>query len=240
MVDSSEHSDRVGRRIYIGTGSLALGLLGVGPGARAAEAAGLHWTAGAFIGYWIAVLLFAWIVGVARERGASRPRAQTAGLLGDPALWLAMVVCAAAGAAIGLWFGPSIGESAPVGAVAIGILGLAAGVVAGLVAALIRRRPRLLASEDEERARFVASMNDRSPPDQQLSIDPNDRRVLITDYSCEGSQSPLDPEFVARLRKSVEERTGDYSAAEAELRRHQFKKWVFRVNGTTILERRID
>jgi hypothetical protein len=240
MLESDEPDDRAGRRIHIGFGSLVLGLLGIGPGAKAAEAAGLHWTAGALIGYWIAVFLFAWIVGAIRERGASVPRAQTPGLLRDPALWLAMFVCAAAGAAIGLWFGPSIGESAPAGAVAVGILGLAAGVVVGLVAALIRRRSRRLAAEDQERARFVASMNDRSWPDQRLSIDPNDRRVLITDYLREGSPSSLDPEIVARLRKSIEERTRDYSAAEAELRRYAFERWVFRVNGATILERRID
>ncbi|MFO1207337.1 MAG: hypothetical protein U1E63_16705 [Burkholderiales bacterium] len=240
MPDSSEHGDRTGRRIHIGIGSLVVGLLGIGPGATAAEAAGLHWTAGALIGYWIAVFLFAWIAGVYRERGAKGRRAQAPGLLRDPALWLSMGVCAAAGAAIGLWFGPSTGESALVGAVAVGILGLAAGAVVGLVAALIRSRSRQNAAEDEERERFVASMNDRSRPDQRLSIDPNDRHVLVTDYSHEGSQSPLDPELLAKLRKSIEGRTGDYTAAEAALRRYQFKKWVFRVNGATILERRID
>lgn len=239
MPDSKVDSERAGRGISVGSGSLALGLLGIGPGAKAAEAAGLHWTAGAFIGYWIAVFLVAWLAGVVRAREASASRAESQSLMLDPALWLAMISGAAAGAAIGLWFGPSIGESALVGAVAIGILGLAAGIVVGLVVAFIRSRSRQLAAEDQGRTRFVASMNERSRPDQRLSIDPKDGRVLITDLSRAGSQSSLDPEFVARLRQSVEERTGDYAAAEAELRRHKFKKWVFRLNGTTILERRI-
>jgi len=240
MPDSKVDSERAGRRIDIGTGSLALGLLGIGPGAKAGEAVGLHWTAGAFVGYWIAVFLVAWLAGVVRAREASASRAESQSFMLDPALWLSIIVCAAVGAAIGLWFGPSIGESALVGAVAIGILGLVAGVVAGLVAALIRRRSDRLATQAQERSRFVATMNERSRPDQRLSIDPNDRRVLITDLSREGTRLPIDPEFLTRLRESVEERTGDYAAAEAELRRHQFKRWVFRVNGTTILERRID
>jgi hypothetical protein len=240
MLDSKIDGQRSKRSIDIGMGSLALGLLGIGPGAKAGEAAGLHWTAGALVGYWVAVFLVAWLAGVIRARDASASRAESRSLMRDPALWLSIIVCAAAGAAIGLWFGPSIGESALVGAVALGILGLAAGVVVGLVAALIRRRSGRLAAQDQERARFVASLNDRSPPDQRLSIDPEDRRVLITDISRAGSPSTLEPELVARLRKSVEERTGDYTAAEAQLRRHGFRKWVFRVNGTTILERRIE
>jgi hypothetical protein len=240
MLDSKIDGQRSKRSIDIGMGSLALGLLGIGPGAKAGEAAGLHWTAGALVGYWVAVFLVAWLAGVIRARDASASRAESRSLMRDPALWLSIIVCAAAGAAIGLWFGPSIGESALVGAVALGILGLAAGVVVGLVAALIRRRSGRLAAQDQERARFVASLNDRSPPDQRLSIDPEDRRVLITDISRAGSPSTLVPELVARLRKSVEERTGDYTAAEAQLRRHGFRKWVFRVNGTTILERRIE
>ncbi len=240
MLDSKIDGQRSKRSIDIGMGSLALGLLGIGPGAKAGEAAGLHWTAGALVGYWVAVFLVAWLAGVIRARDASASRAESRSLMRDPALWLSIIVCAAAGAAIGLWFGPSIGESALVGAVALGILGLAAGVVVGLVAALVRRRSGRLAAQDQERARFVASLNDRSPPDQRLSIDPEDRRVLITDISRAGSPSTLVPELVARLRKSVEERTGDYTAAEAQLRRHGFRKWVFRVNGTTILERRIE
>lgn len=239
MLDCKVDSEQAGRSISIGSGSLALGLLGIGPGAKAAEAAGLHWTAGAFIGYSIAVFLAAWLVGVIRARDTSASRGQTRSLLRDPALWLAMISCAAAGAAIGLWFGPSIGESALVGAVAISILGLGAGVAVGLVVAMIRLRSDRLALQDQERTRLVASMNERSRPDQRLSIDPNDRLVLISDLSREGSRLPLDPELLARLRESLEERTGDYTAAEAELRRHQFKMWVFRVNGTTILERRI-
>jgi hypothetical protein len=163
----------------------------------------------------------------------------TPSLLRERVLWLSTIVCAVAGAAIGLWFGPSIGESALVGAVAIGILGFAAGVVIGLVAALIRRRARMLNAQDQERVKFVASMNARSPPNQRMSIDPNDRHVLIMDMSRRGSSSTLDPELVARLRESFEARTGDYAAADAELRHHQFRRWVFRVNGTTILERRI-
>lgn len=240
MLDSKIDGQRSKRSIDIGMGSLALGLLGIGPGAKAGEAAGLHWTAGALVGYWVAVFLAAWLAGVIRARDASASRAESRSLMRDPALWLSIIVCAAAGAAIGLWFGPSIGESALVGAVALGIPGLAAGVVVGLVAALVRRRSGRLAAQDQERARFVASLNDRSPPDQRLSIDPEDRRVLITDISRAGSPSTLEPELVARLRKSVEERTGDYTAAEAQLRRHGFRKWVFRVNGTTILERRIE
>jgi len=103
----------------------------------------------------------------------------------------------------------------------------------------MRHRSGRRAEEDAARLQFVASLNDRSRPDQRLSIAPDDHQVLITEYSRAGTQA-LDPEFVVKLRTSLEERTEDYSAAEAELRRHRFKMWKFRVNGTTILERKIE
>lgn len=240
MPDSSaQNPEPAGPGIQIGMGSLLVGFIGIAPGAKAAEAAGLHWTAGALIGYWVAVFLFAWILGVVRGFDASGSRLTVPGLLRDRALGLAMLGGVLVGSTIGLWFGPSIGESPLVGAVALGIMGLAPGIVIGLAMAWMRRRSRRLAEEDAARLRFVASLNDRSRPDQRLSIDPDDHRVLITEYSRAGTQA-LDPEFVVKLRTSIEEQTEDYSAAKAELRRYRFKMWKFRVNGTTILERKIE
>lgn len=239
MLDSNEQSrDPARRGIQIGMGSLLVGLLGIGPGTKAAEATGLHWTAGALIGYWIAVLLFAWIVGFFRERNASDSTASIGSVLRDPRLWLATLAGAAGGAMIGLWFGPSIGQSALVGAVAIGIMGLAPGFVTGLVVAWIRRRSRLRRAEQAARERFVASLNERSMSDRRHSIDPDNPRVMIVDYSKTMTRA-LDAAVIDRLRASVENRV-DFDAAESELRHHGFEKCAFRINGEKILERRIN
>ncbi len=139
---------------------------------------------------------------------------------------------------IGLWFGPSIGQSALVGAVAIGIMGLAPGFVTGLVVAWIRRRSRLRRAEQAARERFVASLNERGPPDSRHSIDPDRPRVLLIDFS-RAMPRELNAEQIARLRASVENRV-DLAAAESDLRHHGFEKCAFRVNGETILERSIN
>jgi len=159
-------------------------------------------------------------------------------VLRDPWLWLATLACAAAGAVIGLWFGPSIGEPALVGAVAIGTMGLAPGFVAGLMTAWIRRRARVRRAEQAARERFVASLDERGPPDSRHSIDPHRPRVLLIDFS-RAMPRELNAGQIARLRASVENRV-DLAAAESDLRHHGFEKCAFRINGETILERSIN
>ncbi len=159
-------------------------------------------------------------------------------VLRDRWLWLATIACAATGAVIGLWFGPSIGESALVGAVAIGIMGLAPGFVAGLMAALIRRRSRSRRAEQAARERFVASLDEQSSPDTRHSIDPARPRVLIIDQSM-ATPGALDAAVIARLRVAIEDRV-ELGAAESELRHHGFEKCAFRINGETIVERSIN
>jgi hypothetical protein len=238
MPDSNEQSrDPARRGIQIGMGSLLVGLLGIGPGTKAAEATGLHWTAGALIGYWIAVFLFAWIVGFFRERNASNSTGSIGSVLRDPRLWLATLAGAAGGAVIGLWFGPSTGQSALVGAAAIGIMGLAPGFVTGLVVAWIRRRSRLRRAEQAARERFVASLNERSTSDSRHSIDPDHPRVLIIDRSM-ATPCALDAAVIARLHAAIENRV-DFGAAESELRHLGFETCAFRINGETVLERSI-
>jgi hypothetical protein len=240
MPDSNAQSrTRAGGGIHIGMGSLLIGLLGIGPGGRAAEAAGAHWTMGALIGYWVAVFLFAWIIGILRERNTSGLVADIGGVLRDPWLWPVTLLCTAVGAAIGLWFGPSNGESALVGAVALGIIGLALGFGLGLVAAWGRRRSRAYEAGFTARERFVTSLNERSSPDLRHSIDPDDPGRMIVDFS-RAVPSAIDGDAGARLRASIESRAQDFSAAVMELRQHGFSKWVFRLNGETMLERRID
>jgi hypothetical protein len=226
-------------RFHIGMGSLLVGLLGIGPGGKAAEAAGMHWTVGALVGYWIAVFLFAWTIGILRERDTSELAAGVGGMLRNPWLWLVTLACAAVGAATGLWFGPSIGEPALVGAVALGIMGVALGFALGLMVAWSRRRSREQDAERKTRERFVTSLNERSSPDLRHSIDPDDSRTMIVDFS-RAVPSAFDTEAAARLRASIESMAQDFSAAVVELRQHGFSKWVFRLNGETMLERRID
>lgn len=162
-------------------------------------------------------------------------------LLLDPWLWLATLACALAGAAWGLWFGPSIGETALVGAVALGIMGAVAGLVAGLVAATLRRRGRRQRAEAAAaataRERFVATLNAQAGPDQHHSLDAANPRVLVCNYTREASPA-VQAEAVERLRSRLQ--STDFSAgeaADAEARSYGFEKWVFRINGETVLER---
>jgi hypothetical protein len=161
-------------------------------------------------------------------------------VLRDPWLWLLTLLGAGAGAMLGTWFGPTIGEPALAGAVALGITGLIPGLFAGLVVAWIRRRSRAVRAQDAARERFIESLNEDSQPGSRLSIDRDDRRVLITDFT-RATDRALDAEQVARLRRSIEQRSDEFAAgaaaAAAELKRHGFQKWVFRINGETILER---
>lgn len=158
-------------------------------------------------------------------------------ILRDRWLWLMTAAGAAAGAVYGLRFGPSIGESPLVGAVAIGILGLAPGFVAGLVLAGLRRRSLAQAAGQSERNRFVESLNERAQPGSRYSISPGDRRALVVDYS-KVREVALTPEIRARLLQKIEPvLEAEFAGAAAELRQHGFERWIVQLNGTTLLER---
>jgi hypothetical protein len=118
-------------------------------------------------------------------------------------------------------------------------MGLALGFTLGLVAIWYRLRSRKHDAECSARERFVTSLNERSRPDLRHSIDPDDPRTMIVDYSKAVPPS-FDGDAGAKLRASIESKAQDSSAAIVELKQHGFAKWVFRVNGETILERRID
>jgi hypothetical protein len=152
------------------------------------------------------------------------------------AVSISIAVCALAGAAVGVWFGPSIGETALVGAVAIGLMGTVPGLIVGLAVASLRRRRRRRADAVAARERFVAVLNSTPSAEQRFSIDAGDPRALISDYTRD-----LDPAVSAaaieHLRASLRERFGGDSPAYAEARAHGFDRWVFRLNGVTILER---
>lgn len=158
-------------------------------------------------------------------------------ILRDRWLWLMALVGAAAGAVYGLRFGPSIGESPLVGAVALGILGLAPGFAAGLVIAGWRRRSRAQANAESARIRFVASLNDRAQSGNRYTINPGDRLALVLDLAQERDIA-LTPEIQARLLQRIEPVvTAEFAGAAVELRQHGFERWIVQVNGVTILER---
>jgi hypothetical protein len=159
------------------------------------------------------------------------------GILQDRWLWLLASLGAAAGAVYGLRFGPSIGESPLVGAVAIGILGLASGLVAGLIVAGLRRRSLTQTVRESERRRFVESLNDRAQPGNQYSIGPGHRPALVLDIT-RADDLALTPEIQARLRHRIEPVVAaEFAGAAAELRQHGFERWIVQLNGITILER---
>jgi hypothetical protein len=159
------------------------------------------------------------------------------GILRDHRLWLLTLLGATAGAVYGLWFGPSIGESPLVGAVALGILGLAPGFVTGLLIAGLRRRSVAQTVAESERIRFVDSLNERAQPGSRYSISPGDRRALVMDLS-KAHDAGLTPEIQARLRQKIGQLLeADIVGAAADLRRHGFERWIVQLNGTTILER---
>lgn len=159
------------------------------------------------------------------------------GILRDRWLWLMTLLGAAAGAVYGLWFGPSIGESPLVGAVAIGILGLAPGLVAGLLVAGLRQRSLAQAVGESARIRFVESLNDRAQPGSIYSISPDDRRALVLDLA-QARDVAITPEIQARLRQRIEPVVAaEFAGAAAELRQHGFERWIVQLNGVTILER---
>lgn len=168
-----------------------------------------------------------------------------AGMLLDLALWLITLAGASVGALYGFRFGPSIGETAAVGAVALGIMGAAPSFVAGLIVAWIRYRSRQQAAFAAERSRFVAMLNaSEVRKGRRFLIGDDDPSALIFDLGDERYESlPEDTRKAMRdkVAQSVGKMLEEYGAGfAAELRQHRFNRWVVTCNGETLHERRFD
>ena len=170
-------------------------------------------------------------------------------MLRDPALWLVTLLGAAIGALYGLTFGPSIGETPLVGAVALGLMGAGAGLAVGLCLAWMRSRSRKqavrLAAALAQRESFVAHLN-RNKIDQKLSlsISVDDPRALVLSFNDErllaldaASRAALEEKTARRIRELVE---SDDGRLAAELRANDFGRWVVRMNGATVYEKLIE
>lgn len=168
-----------------------------------------------------------------------------AGMLRDPALWLITLVGVVIGGLYGIRFGPSIGETATVGAVAIGIMGAAPGFVAGLVVAWMRYRSRRQAAFTAERARFVATLNaSEVSKGNRFLISTDDPSALILDLG-DPRYEGLAEDARKIMRDRISERIGrmldeDGADLAAELRQNRFNRWIVAFNGETLLERRFD
>jgi hypothetical protein len=226
-------------RIQIGMGSLLTGLLGIGPGGRVAVNAGLDWPIGGFLGYWFVTFFVAWIATNVGRGNFRIPAVGVGGILRDRWVWLLTLLGVAAGATYGTRFGPSIGESAQVGAVALGVMGAGPGFAFGLLVAWSRRRSRANAALEVARDRYVESLNTRASRGMRFSIDGSDRRALVVDHSNDINLA-ADPGLRERVREGIERIFDeDINSTAAELRLHGFDKWIVKLNGEPVLERPI-